>query len=312
MKKIIIAVLAIAVTLASTGAGACTNWASIGKRNEKGGLLIAKNRDSVAREEKLILTSPHGGYKYVGIMYNDEGSKNYPQMSAGLNEKGVVVINNAAATVPSGGNNNDTGQTWPMVQILRGYDSVDAVIKDQKELFMTGLVNNLIVGDRNKILLVEIGEDGKYAMEERTDGILYHTNNYVSKELLYQNTIDCPDSIVRYKRIEYLLNSHPGPYTFDFFWKCSNDRHDGLEGSIFRAWTVATWIVSIPEKGLPFLYVRFTSPVAKYATFRTTIDKKFWEQEGEIKSKWLSEMPPPPSVPKIKGQGKTEAGGGLE
>lgn len=303
-----ISALGIAVLLSATTAEACTTWASIGKRNEKGGLLIAKNRDSVAREERLILTAPRGGYKYVGIMYNDKGSKDYPQMSAGMNEKGVVVVNSAAASVPPGGNNNDTGQTWPMVQILRGYDSVDAVIKDQKKLFATSFANNLLIGDRNKILLVEIGENGKYALEEKSEGILFHTNNYVSKKLLYQNTIDNPDSMVRYKRIRYLLESHEGPYSFNFFWKCSNDRHDGLEDSIFRAWTIATWIVSIPEKELPFLYVRFTSPVVNYTTFRITPDEAFWKQRGVIKSKWLSELPPPPSVPRIEDPGKKRAG----
>jgi len=59
-------------------------------------------------------------------MYKDDGSKEYLQMSARMNEKGVVVMNNAAASVPPGENNNVTGQTWPMLQILRGYDSVDA------------------------------------------------------------------------------------------------------------------------------------------------------------------------------------------
>lgn len=282
---------------AKSNSEGCTTFASVGSRNVGGGLLIAKNRDSMAEDEKLILTVPESGNKYVGIMYNVNGSTDFPQMSAGMNEKNLVVVNNAAASAKVGPKNNDNGQTWPIVEILKKYNSVDDVLVDKEKLFGTGLVNFLLLGDKNKILLVEIGENGKFTTEVKEEGVLFHTNHYISPELVNENAFYPPDSYFRLRRVRELLWDHYD-YDFEYFWNISNDQHDGLENSIFRAWTVATMIVEIPANGSdPFLFVRFTSPKVLYTTFRININADFWKQEGVIKSRWLETYPDPINIP---------------
>lgn len=263
---------------------ACTTWASVGAVNQIDGLLIAKNRDAPHHDvEKLMFFSKPKQIKYFALVYRDvhQAKKyEYPYISAGVNEKGLVVINNAASTVPKV-KNREKHESITMKKILAHYASVAAVLKDKNKLFTTSLVNDLIVGDAHQIAVIEIGLHGKFNIKTTRNGYLYHTNQYEGKNLLSQNKKPYHDSIVRYQTIAHLLKNHHKKFTFQYFYSIANRQKHGLNDSIFRKWTVATWIAQLPVNGGGKLYVRFTNPNQKYHIYRIDLNKQFWQKGGK-------------------------------
>lgn len=283
MKKIKLLISALSLTLCG-GALACTTWASIGNVSANHGLLLAKNRDgSPSSYELLRIEHPKHGYKYLILAYNVHKAKSLPYISAGVNEQGVVVVNNAADTQKM--QQRDQGETRTMRRILMHYSSVKQVIADQKKLFTTSLINDLLIGDKHDLILVEMGRGGQYKLWHKKNGVLFHTNTYESKKLAPQNHRDLVDSDVRYQRIKTLLARAHTPYTFEYFLTISNDQmNPTINNNIFRPWTMATWVIGIPKHGMPKLYVRFTNPSEAYNVFRLNLDKHFWQQLGSVKS----------------------------
>lgn len=257
---------------------ACTTWASIGAVNQHGGVLLVKNRDgSHHSREKLALVTPLHGYKYLGLIYNTTGNTTgFPYISAGINQYNLVVVNNAASTIPT--THRDAGESKTMTTILAHYHSVAQVLKDQQKLFSTGLVNNLLIADQHRIALVEIGKHGVYCVWSKTSGYLYHTNQFECKKLQTQNLHNYPDSLVRYQTIGDMLKAMKRPFTFDAFYSLTNRQQHGPNNSLFREWTDATWIVTLPKQGHGHLYVRFTDPIQRYHVYRIALTPELWRQ----------------------------------
>jgi len=271
-----------------TTALACTTWASIGKISKNQGLLIVKNRDGAPSSlQKLRYFKPAKGYPYLCLMYRlNHKHKEFPFLSAGINQAGVVVVNNAASTTKT--IHRDQNETITLMKILRHYGSVAAVLKAQNTLFSTGLVNDILIGDKHQIALVEMGHNGNYFIWKKKNGYLYHTNTYVSQWLKPENKMHFPDSMIRYKRIGHLLRTCKKPFSFQEFWNMSNDRNNPINNNnLFRPLTMATWIVAIPKRGAPTLYLRFTDPSQRYNVYQLKLDKQFWKHpvlKGEYDS----------------------------
>jgi len=280
IKLIILSSTILAMTFAYATVHACTTWASTGSVNATPGTIVVKNRDAGHHGlEKIQIFHPKNAYAYLALVYKSKLSqKNYSYISAGINSQGLVVVNNAASSTPT--QNRDQGETITMRNILAHFNNVTQVISAQHSLFTTNLVNNLIIGDSRQIAVIEIGKQHQYNIKTTTNGVLYHTNQYEAKNLQSQNTIVFPDSLMRYKTIGTLLHDHKQPYTFNYFQYLTNRQFNGLNSSIFRKWTVATWIASIPVDGCPSLYVRFTNPQQPYHVYRLTMCKPFWQQKS--------------------------------
>ena len=276
--KILITVLACFFCLISTTSTACTTWASVGSVNQLGGLLLVKNRDAPHKgHEKLILFHPKNHIPYLALAYNSNGSNQYPYYSAGVNQKGLAVVNNAADVYPVQ-YDREQGETSSMKAILKNYTSVAEVLQHAKQLFSTSKVNFLIIGDPKQIVTVEIGPKKQYCIYGKTNnGFVYHTNQYQCKNLETFNHKKFPDSITRYHTIQKLLTTHTGKYTFNDYYTFSNRQNYGLNSSIFRKWTAATWVLQYPSKGNPLLYVRFTSPAQQYHVYRIQLTPAFWK-----------------------------------
>ena len=72
------------------GTNACTTFASVGEANAAGGLLIAKNRDSLAAYQMIEVRQPATGNTYIGLFYNSVDHSPFPYIAAGVNQYGLI------------------------------------------------------------------------------------------------------------------------------------------------------------------------------------------------------------------------------
>ncbi len=241
----------------------CTLWSANGDNFVfNGGTLIAKNRDWRQNHKQVLkLVNPKSGYRYFGLFAegNDE-----PGLKAGVNEKGLAVITATAGSIPSYIRKNDKRAKNSLSTMLKECDSVDAVLQ-YKGLF-TG-AKNLMVADKTKIAVVEIGLKGKFSINVLHDNIAYHTNHYIDQSMLPFNKKISASSSTRYKRIEELLNSDKKPFELDDFIRLSNDRIDGPDNSIYRTGknkksnkTIAVWIVYLSKDENSKIYIKINNP----------------------------------------------------
>jgi hypothetical protein len=241
-------------------------------------VLISKNRDAPAKEiQKLAIITPTQGYRYLGLVYKkDPADPLYDYLSAGINEKGLTIVDNDADIKTK---DQDAKETVVMTDILTNYDSVAAVIKDQKKLFTHNQVNYILIADPYQIALIEIAPNGEYAIRTATNGMLWHTNFYANVQLAKYNQNLYIDSIDRYNRIDYLLHHHRGRFDMNDNEQFARDRADGDKNSILRNFTVASWFVKIPKNAAPTIKVKLFNPLQVKQNFEFTLDENFWHSK---------------------------------
>ena len=254
--------------LAAPTARACTLWAAAGDAVQGGGAIIVKNRDWTPGESQRIeIFRPAGGHAYVALMATREAQKStgvqveIDRPVAGVNEKGLTVVSAAASSLPRRDRQASTANRKLMSQILTLCASVDEVMALDPSRFRGPLF--LMLADREKIALVEIGLEGMVAWRTQTNGVLYHTNHYLEPALQRFNRKLGESSTARYARIAHLLQTSPKPYTFDSLLAFTRDHVAGPDDSILRTGstptstrTVAVFAVSLPASGEAEVYVR--------------------------------------------------------
>jgi len=271
--------------LGTSTARACTTWGAIGEAVQGGGLLIAKNRDNPPTGLEILkfhqsLKNDLVSYLTLSYKNNTNNKSNYRFISAGVNQYGLVVVNNAAAsTLEKNLNHREVGETILIKKILSHFSNVSQVLLCRSQLFNNTEVNHLLIGDSTGLIQVEIGPHGLYAIKHanKSQPYLFHTNTYESKNLVQFNTVDYKDSQIRYARIKTLLKKTKPPFTLNDFWRISYDRNAGENSSLFRDYTEATWIVKETTNASPILYVHFTNPNQHYATYQLKLNKAFWQ-----------------------------------
>lgn len=266
--------------LSPQGAGACTTFASIGSANYSGGLLIAKNRDSLATFENLAIKSKAGKNTYLGLFYNSNSRTPYPFLAAGINEYGVSVVQNEAASIYHANTFNNADQSAVIYTILENYSSVADVLADKQKLFGNGLANFLIIGDKTEAILVEVGPSKnsfQILNASNNNNRVFHTNHYVLSEMRSLNKIYYSDSEDRFIAIKNLMNKAPAQFTADgSYFNWVSNAQDGPLRSILREVTVASWIASVPENGTPEVHIRFTSPSLDFQRYHIQLTPEFW------------------------------------
>jgi len=256
---------------------ACTLWGASGNYTIHGGTLIIKNRDwRPDHRQVLRLIKPKEGLRYFGL-FAEDGSN--PGLKAGLNEKGLVIISAAVDSLPLPIKKTVRQKRGIMAHLLRECTSVDEALMHKD--YFSGAVFYLLA-DSGKIASLEIGPEGHYAVNTTVNGVIYHTNHYLQKEMIPFNYRIPPGSHRRLERIAQLLKETPPPYSLQDFLKFSMDQHDGPDQSIFRRGskpnkprTLSTWAVEIPPKGDPYLYVRILNPGEEERVFRKTASEIF-------------------------------------
>jgi isopenicillin-N N-acyltransferase like protein len=285
MKKAIILTAAIAVftQISTKDIYPCTLWGAVGESSASQGTLIIKNRDWAPDQiQTLKMVAPKSGHRYFGIFA--EG-KDDPGIKAGINDKGLAIINASASSIPKKVRKTQTDVSGIITKVLSKYASVDELVAD-KQMLSHGRAGFFMISDKTKIAVIEIGLEGKFTIKTIDKGTVTHTNHYLEKTLLDQNQKIGKSSLVRFDRINKLLSENKPPYTSEIFKKFSTDQNDGPDNSIWRTGskpksekTLATWLVENPREGSPRLYVKLANPGEEQKEFNYTIDEKFWKSQ---------------------------------
>lgn len=258
--------LSLCLTILPLSAQSCTLYAATGQDYVAGGgTLVAKNRDYKALgSQTLEQVNPSQGYRYyklTGVIHNNDRIT-----VCGINEQGLYVGNSVAGGVDQELKNEayyfrDNDNLNLTEHLLCYYATVDEALA-REDIFKG--VSNLILADRTKIAIVELLPDGTHSIQTTQNGILYHTNHYVTPEGSTFNKKIGLSSSRRYYRIGELLNNSTKPLCLQDFIKFSEDQAFDRDTSIYRLGrtpqsiqTLAVFIAHIPPAGSPDLYIKY-------------------------------------------------------
>lgn len=257
---------------------ACTLWAAAGA-DTGGGTLLSKNRDwKPDHQQVLKRVHPRHGFTYFGLYAQDSDE---PGIKAGVNEKGLSIVSASASSIPKSVRSSQTGKQGVMTRILVSYASVDTLMADASTVFSGVRAMFLMISDRRKIMLVEIGLDGAYVTKLLENGTLVHTNHYLDPQMTSFNLKQAQSSKIRLARISSLLAQAPQAHTLDRFITLSRDRHDGPDNSLWRTGkenTLASWIVAAPASGDATLRVVLANPGKPEEIHEFTLNQDFWKK----------------------------------
>ena len=271
-------VFALILALVSSQVVACTLWAVAGPE-ASGGTLVSKNRDwKPDHTQKLKLVRSKKGFDYFGLYAegNDE-----PGLKAGVNEKGLTIVS-ASVNLPKKALENQPGKRGVMSRIMESYANVDALGADADQVFSSARASYFLVADGRKVLVAEVGLEGKYSFRVLENGVTTHTNHYLDPELatLYNNKVGL-SSTTRLARINELLTNGSRPFSTAQFAEISRDRNDGPDNSLWRSGksrTMASWIVESPGDGVSRLRVVIANPDEAESVQEFVLDEAFWKR----------------------------------
>jgi len=257
---------------------ACTLWAATGSRVSHGDTLIAKNRDNSRNfSTELRFVSREKGFRFVALF--DPEADGY--VVAGINEKGLTIVNASATTVPSAKRN--VAKEDLTERILTSFSSVDEVAREEA-MFAESHPAFYMIADTGRIAVIEVAPGGKTSIKVTGNGVLAHTNHYMDDRLADANERSAGGSENRLARINRLLGIGR-PLTFNRFIAMSEDRF-GPGGESVRqvcgrtksVCTLAGWVVLLPREGSPRLYVKIEGKDQAEKVKRLTLDPVFWGQ----------------------------------
>lgn len=257
---------------------ACTLWGAAGA-DAADGTILSKNRDwKPDHQQSLKLVRPAQGYAYFGLYAegNDE-----PGLKAGVNEKGLSIVS-ASSNISAALREGQSGKRGIMTDILRRFASIDALLPMADRIFAASRANFFMIADAHKLLVAEVGLNGRFRYKVIDQGATAHTNHYLDDALAGQFE-DKPgrSSATRLARVTELLAQAPRPLTAEQFAQISRDHHDGPNNSLWRngtEHTLASWIISHPKNGAPLLRVVLDNPGQDESIQEFTLDEAFWGQ----------------------------------
>ncbi len=287
--KLIAKMASVAITFCLLGAGsasACTLWAATGTAVDGGGTLIVKNRDWYPNHEQVLrLVHPKKGYAYFGLYAKN---KIYSGFKAGINEKGLVVVNASASSIPRKDRMKMDYSRAVIRHVLAHCATAEEAAAYMKSIHGPQF---LLLADSHEIGSAEISPDGQNSVSLVDNGTLAHTNHYHAPSLLKYNVLPGKSSHARYVRINDLLRETETPYKLSDFLTMADDHIAGPDNSVFRTGsskkseaTIATWAVSIPKEGSPVISVRILNPGKAAKTYHFQSEDIFsgdWQGEKE-------------------------------
>ena len=261
------------------GAWACTLWGAAGA-DASGGTIVSKNRDWLPDHvQRVKLCRPAEGYAYFGLFA--EGNA-FPGCKQGINEKGLVVMTATAGSIPEKVRASQPGRGGLVTAILAGYASCDEVLANREKLFRNRRPAFMLISDRKKILVLEIGLNERYVLKAVQSGPVVHTNHYLDESMQEFNIKVGRSSATRAARIAELLQLKPAPYDTECFVELSRDDKNGPNDSLWRDGqgnrTLSSWIVETPAVGPPRLRVLIADPGRPESEHRFVLDEEFWRQ----------------------------------
>jgi len=256
---------------------ACTLWGAAGA-DAGGGTIVSKNRDWKPDHQQVLKLHRDGkGYAYFGLYA--EGN-NAPGLKQGINEKGLSVATASASAISKSTRTAQRGRSGLANTVLAGYATCDEVLAHKDRLFSNRRPVLAMISDRQKILLVEIGLEGRYAVNVVESGTAFHANHYLDETMQEFNIRVGTGSATRARRIKHLLATTPGPYDVVRFAEMSRDHHDGPDNSLWRTGTngctLSSWIIETPALGPPRLRVLLANPGQPEELRQLVLDETFW------------------------------------
>lgn len=269
-------------------AWACTLFAAVGSSVQGGGAILTKNRDRGPLISGLKVFVPQAGYRHLGLV--TLGAPGAPAV-AGINEKGLVVVDASPSSLAL---REEEYSAIPLTQtLLERCASVDEVLA-QRGLFSASYPVFEMAADRHKVALIEVAPGGQVAIEVREQGTLYHTNHYLSPQLLWANELAHHSSLVRWRRIRSLLDRQGRPFDFADFLVFSQDRQAGPDNSINRRGstpgktrTVATFVVHLAAEA-PQVLVLISNPGKPDTIVNFRLEPALWQKGLGEKIKTIS------------------------
>lgn len=260
-------------------AHACTIWAATGEDVKGGGGIIAKNRDNLSHLYTALKgVSYEKGFSFYGLF--DTEANGY--VTAGVNEKGLVVVNASANSVPKTKRHTATEDLTQ--RLLTSFDSVTSVLSES-DLFRKSHPAIYIIGDASRIASIEVAPGANISISMKENGSLAFTNHYTSPDLDIANEQHSTGSLMRLERIQYLLSCRKSPFGIDDFIAFSNDATGSSEGALWRSSvapntirTLASWIIHVPRNGPPVLHVRLANDNETERTVTIVLDGAFWRE----------------------------------
>jgi hypothetical protein len=256
----------------------CTIWAATGtKVNGKGGTVVAKNRDnSMGLVTEFRAVCREKGLAFAALF--DPERDGY--VVAGINEKGLTVVNASAASLPD--EKRLVAKEDLTERLLTSFATVDALVAEGT-LFATSHPAFYLVADSTKAALIEVAPGGKTSIKVTANGVLTHANHYTDESLKKANERPTRKSRDRLKRINRLLANGSASFDLDGFISLSEDRSAGRIGAIRqecgparKVCTLATWVVSLPKVGPPELYINILKSDYTAEKKKLTLDSGFW------------------------------------
>lgn len=272
--------LLVVFAFAAARLNACTLWGAAGTAAAGGGTIISKNRDQKPdHTQELRMRRSGNGHAYFGL-YAVGGTE--PGIKAGVNEKGLTVVTATASSISKNLRDNQPGKHGVIIALLSGCATCDEVLAKKNEIFPNTRTMFIMIADRKKILMVEVGLGGKYALRVVENDVVFHTNHFLDPLLSEFNIKIGPSSSARFARISQLMKTVTRPCTMDSFAAISKDRHDGPDNSLWRTGknerTLASWIIETPAQGAPKLRVVLANPGEQEQTHTFILDQKFWTE----------------------------------
>ena len=257
---------------------ACTLWGASGSE-AGGGTIISKNRDWAPNHTQVLkMHRGSKGYAYFGL-YAEGGTE--PGIKAGVNEKGLTVVTASASSIPKDVRGSQPGKHGVISELLANCANCDEVLARKDSVFPAARTMFVMISDRKKLLIVEVGLEGKYAVKAIDNQSVTHTNHFLEPSLAEFNMKIGQSSTTRLERIRELLKTSPQPYGLDSVAAMSKDQHDGPDNSLWRtgskSCTLASWIVETPAQGAPKLRVVVANPGKKQETRVLVLDGTFWK-----------------------------------
>ena len=263
MRKALAVMLGAAFLCLPVPALACTLYAAQGTSVAGGGTIAAKNRDWRPQEQSLHLMEPRqsGGYRYYGLY---GGPFERRQLRGGVNEAGLVAYSASVSSVTKK-QKAAAAEAHPPVQgtlrkVLERYATVEETVQ-HPELFQG--VRFVMLADRSEVAWIEGGLNGEVRIERRQNGVLAHTNHYLSTDLAAQNEKYYESSHKRYDRVMELLQTQK-QYTLADFIRIGEDQTAGPVNSLWRTGdetshtqTVAQMVVWLRPDGDFTVYVKY-------------------------------------------------------
>lgn len=264
-------------------AHACSAWSAVGDKAAGGKSLLAKNWDFGDNNfAEFRVSKQRGKYAFLGqFAYSFQKPVNPHDLDAGVNEKGLAVVTTAAASVPR---KERKGAGGCANYILTNFHSVDAALAD-REHYRKYAPANYMITDKEKTALIEIAPDRQINIRIVNNGILYHTNHYISKELEVYNKVDSSSSDGRLRRFHELVDDHKGPFSFDEFIAMSKDRNPPPNNGLWRIGsstnherTLASFVAEMPKEGPFRVWVRTATKGEDIKYGEMILDYHFWHK----------------------------------